>query len=362
LNYDALNVGWREAQLAAGELRQIKASTPVPILSANLIDKTTGRPIFDPYRIVVRSGYRIALVGVLEEKGLNEELGAGLKIEPMASALSRVIPELRAKADMIVLLAFADEAGLSRLAEQFYEIHVILGGRVSQPAQELRKENRSLIYFVTNESRALGFLECLLGSPPGPKSISNEIVLLHDRIPQDESFRKLAGAYRDEIRRTRLSIDDPSRAAADMIPGVRRAGEYVGSARCVECHKSTGAIWAKSAHSRAFATLVNREADADPKCISCHATGFGNLSGYQREMGKSRLTDVGCESCHGPGSQHVRQREGDTSINFAYRKLGAGDCQKCHYGEFSRPFQWAEFWPVIQHGKEPRTEGAAAGN
>jgi hypothetical protein len=27
---------------------------------------------------------------------------------------------------------------------------------------------------------------------------------------------------------------------------------------------------------------------------------------------------------------------------------------KCHYGEFSRPFDWNEQWPLIKHGKEQR--------
>jgi hypothetical protein len=34
------------------------------------------------------------------------------------------------------------------------------------------------------------------------------------------------------------------------------------------------------------------------------------------------------------------------------RALGAGDCLKCHHGEFSRPFVWEQFWPVVQHGKD----------
>jgi hypothetical protein len=30
---------------------------------------------------------------------------------------------------------------------------------------------------------------------------------------------------------------------------------------------------------------------------------------------------------------------------------------KCHHGEFSRPFQWGQFWRMIQHGKEPGSTG-----
>jgi hypothetical protein len=353
MKFDALNIGQREARLSAPQLRQLKASSPVPLLSANLLDQATRQPLFDPCRIVRRGGCRIALIGLLDPRGLDDDLGPGLQIEDMESALARQLAQLKAKADLIVLLAFTDEESLARLADQFYEIQVILGGKVSQPAQELTRRNRSLIYYVTNESRALGILELDLQRGPAPRVRGNEIRLLRDQIPQDPGLCQLARDYRDEVRRTRLAVDDPANTAADAIPGVRTAAAYVGSRRCIDCHKTAGQTWTNSPHGRAFATLCQHQADADPKCIACHTTGFGTPSGYRRQFGRDKLIDVGCESCHGPGSLHVQQREGNQTLSFTYRPLDAGDCKKCHYGEFSRPFYWHEFWPAIKHGKEP---------
>src|SRR5262249_48362313 len=156
-----------------------------------------GKPIFDAYKIVERGGFRIALIGVLDPRGLNDTLGAGLAVSDMDAALTRCFTELRGKADVFVLLAFADEETLARLAQQYYEAHVILGGKVRQPAQELKKENRSLIYFVTNESRALGTLWLRLTEGAAPQPLRNEVRLMHDRIPQDKAFRQLAQDYRD---------------------------------------------------------------------------------------------------------------------------------------------------------------------
>jgi hypothetical protein len=359
LEYDALNIGQREAQLSAAQLRELKRSSPVPMISANLLDKATGKPVFEACRIVERGGYRVAIIGLLDPRGLANLLGDGLVVADMAATLAQSVASLKAKSDLIVLLAFTDEATLARLAEQFYEVQVILGGKVSQPAQELKKENHSLVYFVTNESRALGILRLRLMGGVFPQVLGNEIRLLHDRIPQDRSFIEFARAYREEVRHTKFAIDNPTNAAADMVPGVRAVASYAGTRRCVECHKSSGLNWAQSGHARAFATLLGRQADADPKCIGCHTIGFGAFSGYQRAFGKEKLVDVGCESCHGPGSLHVRQREGDASISFTYRPLGPGDCQKCHHGEFSRPFKWEEFWALIKHGKEPRAAAEA---
>ena len=354
MKYDAVNIGQHEAQFSAAQLRAIKSASPVPVLSANLLDPTTRQPIFDSYRIVQRGAFRVAIIGVLDPRGLDQHLGAGLSVGDMNSAIERCLTELRGRADMIVLLAFTDEATLTQLAQQFYECQVILGGKVSQPAQELTRANRSLIYFVTNESRALGILHLQLSKGVPLQVAGNEIRLLQDKIPQAPSIRDMMQSYREAVRQTRLTVDDPDNLSADMVPGVRTVATYVGTEKCLVCHKTAATVWAMSAHSHAFATLMARKADADPKCIGCHTVGFGEPSGYRREYGAGKLVDVGCESCHGPGSLHVREKEGDPSINFTYRPLEAGDCQKCHYGEFSRPFDWGQFWPLIKHGKDPQ--------
>ncbi len=357
MKYDALNIGGREAQFTAAQLRDIKKNAPAPILSANLLDKSSGLPVFESYRLVQRGAFRVAIIGVLDPRAAGNP-GAGLQVGGMEEAVARCLGELRGKADLIVLLAFADEATLARLAGEFYECQVILGGKVAQPAQQLQKENRSVVYFVTNESRALGILRLRLARGAPLTVTGNEIRLLHDQIPQDASFRELMQSYRDEIRRTRLAVDDPNNLEADAVPGVRTVAVYAGTDQCLACHPGAAAVWKTSAHARAFATLTGRRAEADPKCIGCHTIGFGQSSGYRREFGAARLVEVGCESCHGPGSLHVRQREGDAAVNFTFRPLGAGDCIRCHYGEFSRPFDWDQMWPVVKHGKEPASRAA----
>ena len=360
LNYDALNIGQKEAQLTAGQLRAVKHDSPVPILSANLLDATSHQPLFDSYRIVQRGGFRIGIIGVLDPRGLDQNLGNGLMVGDMESAVERCIAELHGKTDMIVLLAFTDEDTLAQLARQFYECQVILGGNVRQPAQQLVKENRSVIYYVTNESRALGILHLRLSKDAPLQVTGSEVRLMRDTIPQDASFSEMMQAYRKEVRAARLAVDDPNNLSADMIPGVHTVATYTGTDSCIACHKTAAAIWATSAHAHAFTALVDHKADADPRCIACHTVGFGDPSGYRREFGQDKLVNVGCESCHGPGSLHVREKQGDTSVNFTFRPLDAGDCIKCHNGEFSRPFHWDLSWPPIKHGKEPQPGSPSA--
>jgi nitrate/TMAO reductase-like tetraheme cytochrome c subunit len=353
MGYEAVNAGHREARLSAVQLRALKSAAPVPMLSANLLDKATGAPLLDPWKIVRRGPWRIALVGVLDPHGLEETLGDGLAVEEMDVALEKILPKLSGQADFCVLLAFTDEAGLSKLARQFYELDVILGGKVSQPSQHLVKENRSYLLATTNEARAIGLLQTNLIAKNHLEAVKGEVQLVGQEVPQDDEIRALAQAYRDEIRTTKLSIDDLTKLREDMVPGVKATASYAGSQSCASCHPSAWAAWSNSSHARAFASLKTAGADADPNCIGCHTVGFGTLSGYRRQFGGEKLTDVGCESCHGPGSQHVAQRKaGGEALNHL-RPASESDCRKCHRGEFSRAFEWNQFWPQIAHGKEP---------
>lgn len=352
MGYAALNVGEREAQLSAAELRELKTSAPVQMISANVLDAATGARIFEPSRIVEHNGRRIAIVGVVDGGRGGDSAGQGVTIEPMNTALEKLLPSLRGQADHMVLLAFADEEALSALAKQFYEFDVILGGKVRQPSQQLLIENRSIILYTTNESKAVGVLKAEMAEPSKLVPKQFDITLLHDHIPQDQALRQENEAYRDLVRKTKLLIDDTDRTRDDEVPGVRASAKYVGSESCATCHAGATAKWRGTAHSQAFTSLSVHNSDADPTCIGCHTVGFGTASGYRREYAGKKLTDVGCESCHGPGSEHVAQRQSGEKVLFKFRPLGEADCTSCHHGEFSRPFKWDAFWPAIQHGKE----------
>ena len=106
---------------------------------------------------------------------------------------------------------------------------------------------------------------------------------------------------------------------------------YVGSDRCTECHADAAKVWSKTPHHKAVETLEKLEnpkgRQYDPECMVCHTTGFKHPGGYNNLVtdlanwptrpevapsGKKvkdhndSLRGVGCESCHGPGSAHVK--------------------------------------------------------
>src|SRR5262249_46730943 len=92
------------------------------------------------------------------------------------------------------------------------------------------------------------------------------------------------------------------------FPGV--VPSYVGTDKCKKCHESAYNVWLKSKHSHAYESLVKATRPAlrqhDGECIVCHTVGFTYQTGYRNERDTPHLKNVGCESCHGPASEHVK--------------------------------------------------------
>ncbi len=350
MGFHAMNLGGAEAELDANTLRELAATSPVPLVSASLVDAATREPLARPTAIVETNGRRIGFLGVLDPRSVRAP-GRGVAVLPLDDAISRHLPTLAGQCDTLVLLAFAPELEMQRLAREYYEFPLILGGDVKQASQSLRRENQSAILFTTNQARTVG--EVVL-RPVGDAlaAESFDIHMLYPNISQSEEIAELAVLFRREVRATPLAIDDPEALTANSIPGVQPVATFLGTDSCTRCHQEEHQIWRQSKHARAFASLVRRQTEADPTCIGCHTIGFGSPSGYRRAFQGSKLVDVGCESCHGPGSAHVADHLANREHPFKFRPLGPGDCTTCHHGEFSRPFDWDHSWPPVAHGRD----------
>jgi hypothetical protein len=158
---------------------------------------------------------------------------------------------------------------------------------------------------------------------------------------------------------------------AVAAPALADGPELIGAGKCKMCHKAkTGdqwKIWTESAHAKAFETLATDEAKkiaadkglGDPQqeeeCLACHTThGF---VGRDVVAGKkySDAEGVGCEACHGPGSEYkskkvMEDREAALAAGLVLAK-NAEHCQRCHNEKSPtyKPFDFEERWAEIAH-------------
>ncbi|OHC72854.1 MAG: hypothetical protein A3H93_14280 [Rhodocyclales bacterium RIFCSPLOWO2_02_FULL_63_24] len=162
-------------------------------------------------------------------------------------------------------------------------------------------------------------------------------------------------------------------ALACLAQAAVAAPSYVGVKVCTKCHDLHGESWAGTSHSKAFESLkANTKADEkkkakldpakdytkDKDCVGCHSTGFGKPGGYalgKDPGGPEKLGSVGCEACHGPGSDY-REEHGTAekkllrSQQSTPRKLIAGKgqnfdyekaCANCHLNFQGSPLKGA---------------------
>lgn len=152
---------------------------------------------------------------------------------------------------------------------------------------------------------------------------------------------------------------------------------YVGSKVCMECHIGADqgqqdVLWMRSRHAHAYWRLGSdwslflaklrphyqdlNDPIADDRCLLCHVTGSQDPdslfeASYRPQEG------IGCEACHGPGSQYATAEvmaNRDAFLANGGRIPDEVTCKSCHRN--SENFDWAEFWPKIAH---PRPQVSA---
>lgn len=80
---------------------------------------------------------------------------------------------------------------------------------------------------------------------------------------------------------------------------------FVGSARCRQCHVAQFNQWQSTDHAHSMLSLERAQRQHLRNCVACHTVGFEMRSGYSLAEKRTDLGSVGCEACHGPGSAHV---------------------------------------------------------
>jgi hypothetical protein len=133
--------------------------------------------------------------------------------------------------------------------------------------------------------------------------------------------------------------------------------EYTGSESCKGCHEYHEyeyEKWSQKAHAHAYATLERVGSQLDPECVSCHVVGMEYESGFVSEQKTGHLKNVGCENCHGPGSEHI-----SSGGNKALTGPKSG-CIDCHTPEHSGEYAGNEgfFLEKIVHWREPSSGGS----
>ncbi len=149
--------------------------------------------------------------------------------------------------------------------------------------------------------------------------------------------------------------------------------KYIGSHTCGECHKGPAkgyqfSKWRMSAHARAYSVLATDKAykiakkqglkdspQSSPECLKCHSTAYhepakGDVEFYSLSEG------VGCEACHGAGSNYYPEAimtDARAAKAVGLKEVTRQTCLECHKDTKDKPFDFEKELKKIAHPDPP---------
>lgn len=162
LGVDAAVMGNHELDYGQDVLRRLAARAAFPLLSANVASQPEPLPV-RPYVIVERPGSpRVAVLGLTTGElatATHPRNVIGLSVEEPVAAARRLWPELRDKADMVVVLSHLGIADDRRLAAALPGLDVVVGGHNHNVYRQPEMEGGVAIVQAGERGRWLGRMD-----------------------------------------------------------------------------------------------------------------------------------------------------------------------------------------------------------
>lgn len=100
MKYDAGNMGNHDVETGRAVFDRWIATCDFPVLGANIIDTSTGKPHLAPYKVLERDGVKIVVLGMITPAipaWLSENLWKGLRFDDMEETARKWMKIIREK-------------------------------------------------------------------------------------------------------------------------------------------------------------------------------------------------------------------------------------------------------------------------
>jgi 2',3'-cyclic-nucleotide 2'-phosphodiesterase (5'-nucleotidase family) len=330
-----MNIGSAETQFTPQELADIGNSIKTKWLSSNLKSRD-GNQIFQSSARFDMGGLQVDVAGVIDpELVVSDQWQATDAVPAIVSSFKE------SKADVRIVLAYFNEAGLRKLAEALPDVDFIIGGPTGQ-SMNPTKVGRTTILSATNKGKFVAKL-MLKNAGKGFESIRTEIVEVASKLQEVDAQVQNLNKYYDALAKRDFAANEAG--LVKLTTTTKTGYSIAGTSACVKCHVQDDRVWDNSKHSHAWNVLTAKKAHFDPHCQQCHTTGYGLTSGFVNVASSKSLVHVGCENCHGPSQAHVDDPKKKTPFQAKEQ------CIRCHDHENSPSFVLDAYWQKIVHGK-----------
>ena len=305
-------------------LSEVSQKAKFPFISANLVDKKTGKPIFKPYVIKEIAGLRIGIVGLLDDQfnPTLQEKDPGLHIIEPFSAFKATIKGLREYCDFVVILSQLGESKDKKLARENRDIDLILGGGGESKRAILERVNGTAIYRLEPRGGYLGRVDYSLVDMKRPIKfiISSE---------QEETEKKLERIINHS---TKIKTEMAKSGKQDEVKA--KELKFLESKQ-KELEKALLAFEDKNFYKHVAIPIQLAVAD-DPKVIK-------ELEKYRAESAKIYTPKVALEA-----GKNLSEKEMIARIPKTSPFVGAISCKKCHEVNYGN-------WLKTKHARASQT-------
>ena len=210
-------------------------------------------------------------------------------------------------------------------------------------------EDGTLYLGCPSEGKTLGVLALWIDTNGKLTHHNATQLALTGEVGESEPIRQLlTDFYRD------VAAENPGQGAplfAKQLLEQQQENGYASATACQQCHEQEYFQWSATRHAFAYQTLLKKERYFDARCVACHTTGFGYPTGFQIGDQNATLEGVQCETCHGPGKQHVGNPKKSNIRSGADISL----CLQCHDTKHSPGFAKvvALHTKDVDHSRQP---------
>jgi len=200
MKYDALNLGEGELSFGFDFLTKMTQKTSVPLVSANILDKSRRKGIAPEYLLKEFNGFKVCIIGIVSPDYFKEAnlIKDGLVIDDPEETLKRVLFEIKAKqVDIVVLLSHIGVGSTKRLVQKTAGIDVAIAGHGSLIIDSPQLAGKTLVVQNSFQGRYLGLLHLTLSPDGSIVKYQGEKVQLSDDISDDPEVVALIKRFKD---------------------------------------------------------------------------------------------------------------------------------------------------------------------
>ena len=215
--------------------------------------------------------------------------------------------------------------------------------------EETASEDGTLYLGCPSEGKTLGMLALWLDTNGKLARHNATQLALTGEVGESELIRQLLTDFYQNV-----AVENSTEGAilfVEQLLEQQHENGYASATACQGCHEEEYLQWSATRHAFAYETLLKKERYFDPNCVSCHTTGFGYQTGFHIDDPDSALKGVQCETCHGPGKQHV----GNPKKSNIRSGTDTSLCLQCHDTKHSPGFNEvvALHTKDVDHSRQP---------